>query len=203
MLKKTVTYEDFNGNQVTEDFYFHLSKAELMEMELSEEGGFANSLKKIVADADGKNIVETFKWIILQSYGEKSDDGRRFIKSDELRKEFEQHVAFSEMFIEFATDAKAAAEFIRGVVPAGLEQDDAAIEKQIAEMQVSQAVETTPAPALEAQQETELSIGDYSREDLLAMPQEEFQRLAGTDPKSMPREVLEVAMQRKSQKKEA
>ena len=120
MLKKTITFEDFNGKTITEDFYFHLSKSELVELEMSEKDGLAETLKQIVVTNDGRRIIDAFKSIILAAYGIKSDDGRRFIKSEHLREEFAQTEAYSVLFIELATDAGAAAAFVNGVVPASL-----------------------------------------------------------------------------------
>lgn len=117
MLKKTINYTDYDGNQRTEDFYFNLSKAEVAEMEMSTEGGLTKALEKIVAAQDGKRIIETFKELILKSYGEKSPDGKRFIKSQELREAFAQTEAFSDLFMELATDAEAAAAFVNGIIP--------------------------------------------------------------------------------------
>lgn len=117
MYKKTITYTDYDGNERTEDFYFNLSKAEVMEMELGTEGGMKNFLEKIVQEKDSKKIVEAFKDIILRSYGEKSADGRRFMKSKEISDMFSNTEAYSELFMQLATDAKAASEFVNGVVP--------------------------------------------------------------------------------------
>ena len=117
MLKKTMTYTDYNGNERTEDFYFNLSKAELAEMELSTDGGVEQSIRKIVNAKDNKKIVEEFKKLILKSYGEKSDDGKRFIKSKELSEAFSQTEAYSDLFMELATDADAAADFVNGIIP--------------------------------------------------------------------------------------
>lgn len=117
MLRKTITYTDYDGNNRTEDFYFNLTKAELAEMELSEYGGLANMLKRIIDEKDNKRIVEMFKNIILNSYGEKSQDGRRFIKNEELRDAFSQTEAYSELFMELASDADAATMFVNGVIP--------------------------------------------------------------------------------------
>lgn len=118
MFKKTITYTDYNGVERTEDFYFNLTRAEVTEMELSTTGGLTTMIEKIVAEQDSKAIVETFKKIILASYGEKSADGRRFIKNDEVRDSFAQTEAYSDLFMELASDADAAAEFINGVAPA-------------------------------------------------------------------------------------
>lgn len=123
MLKKTITYTDYNGVERTEDFYFNLTKAELMEMELSAAGGLAEKLRRIVNSKDNAIIVNTFKEIILNAYGEKSDDGRRFIKSKEIRDAFSQTEAYSELFIELSTDADAAEMFINKVVPSDLEKE--------------------------------------------------------------------------------
>lgn len=117
MLKKTITYIDYDGNERTEDFYFNLSKAELVEMDASTTGGLAKMITKIVAEQDSKRIIEYFKNLVLKSYGEKSPDGRRFIKSAELSDAFSQTEAYSEIFMELATDAEAAAKFVNGIVP--------------------------------------------------------------------------------------
>ena len=120
MIKKTVTYDDYNGFSRTEDFYFNLTMAEVMEMQLSTVGGLDTMLKKLVATNDMPSIIKVFKELVLKAYGEKSPDGRRFIKNDELRAEFEQTEAYSIIFMELATDDKAAAEFINGIVPKDL-----------------------------------------------------------------------------------
>lgn len=120
MLKKTVTYVDYNGVERTEDFYFNLSKAEVAEMEMSVEGGYSKMLEEIVKSNDNVRIVELFKRILLQSYGEKSADGKRFVKSKELSEAFSQTEAYSEIFMELALDEKAAADFINGIMPANL-----------------------------------------------------------------------------------
>ena len=117
MLKKTITYTDYDGNERTEDFYFNLTKAEVMEMELGTTGGMKKMLEKIVSEQDSKRIIESFKDIILRSYGEKSPDGRRFIKNDEIRNSFAQTEAYSILFMELATDSGAAADFVNGIVP--------------------------------------------------------------------------------------
>ena len=117
MLKKTFTYTDYNGVERTEDHYFNLSKAELMEMELSTTGGLAEMINKIVAAQDAPAIVKVFKDLVLKAYGQKSADGRRFIKSKELSDEFSQTEAYSQLFMELATDSDAAAKFVNGIVP--------------------------------------------------------------------------------------
>lgn len=122
MLKKTITYTDYNGVERKEDFYFNLTKAELMEMELMEAGGMAEMIKKIVDTKDVPSIIKVFKKLVLKAYGEKSADGKRFIKNDELTEAFSQTEAYSELFMELATDADAAAAFVNGIVPVDPEE---------------------------------------------------------------------------------
>ena len=117
MLKKTITYKDFDDTERTEDFYFNLTKAEVLEMEMGTTGGLAKMLEKIVREQDNKRIVETFKEIVLKAYGEKSPDGKRFIKSPALSEEFAQTGAYSDLFMELATNAEAASAFINGIIP--------------------------------------------------------------------------------------
>jgi hypothetical protein len=120
MLKKTVTYVDYNGVERTEDFYFNLSKAEVTEMELSVRGGLSAMLEELVKSGDNARIVEIFKDLVLRSYGEKSADGKRFVKSKELSEAFSQTEAYSEIFMELALDEKAAAAFVNGILPSHL-----------------------------------------------------------------------------------
>jgi len=127
VLKKTITYTDFNGEETSEDFLFHLSKAELVELEMSHEGGFVASMQKVVEAEDNKTIIEEFKKIILQSYGKKSLDGKRFIKNQTLRDEFESSEAYSTLFMELVTDTDAAIEFMNGIIPGDLVPQEAVI----------------------------------------------------------------------------
>jgi hypothetical protein len=128
VLKKSITYDDYNGGTFTEDFYFNLSKAELVELELSHKGGLSDSLKRIVASEDGAEIIREFKSIILKSYGKRSEDGRRFIKNQQLRDEFESTEAYSVLFIELVTDADAATAFVSGIMPQGLVDESSQLE---------------------------------------------------------------------------
>lgn len=123
MLKKTITYTDYNGLERTEDHYFNLSKAEILEMEMGTAGGFVEMVQKIVAAKDAPAIISIFKDLILKAYGEKSLDGKRFIKSKELSEAFAQTEAYSQLFMELAFDDGAAAAFINGVVPADLSKE--------------------------------------------------------------------------------
>lgn len=117
MLKKTITYIDYNGTERTEDFYFNLSKAEAMEMEMGTTGGMTETINRIIAAQDSPSIIKIFKDFILKAYGEKSLDGKRFIKSKEISEAFSQTEAYSQLFMELATNADAAAAFINGIVP--------------------------------------------------------------------------------------
>lgn len=132
MLKKTITYQDFNNDSVTEDFYFHMSKAELVELELSYQGGLTEQLKRIMDAQDGQAIIAEFKKIILGSYGQRSPDGKRFIKTQTLREEFESTEAYSTLFMELVTDAQKAAEFVQGIIPADLAEEAAKVAGPVA-----------------------------------------------------------------------
>lgn len=117
MLKKTITYTDYDGNERTEDFRFNLTEAEIAEMEMSAQGGMERMINKIVAARDSEKLVKLFKEIILKAYGEISDDGRRFIKSKDLSDAFAQTEAYSILFMELATDHEAATAFVNGIMP--------------------------------------------------------------------------------------
>lgn len=124
MLKKTIKYNDYDGNEREEDFYFNLDEAELMEMELTTNGGLAAKIERIVKEQDNAKIIQIFKDIIIKSYGKKSEDGRRFIKNDEIREEFTQTRAYSVLFMELSSDADAATKFIEGIIPGNIDMND-------------------------------------------------------------------------------
>ena len=126
MLKKIITYTDYNGVERTEPFYFNLSKAELMEMELGVTGGMTEMLDKIIAAKDAPSLMKTFKEMIMKSYGIKSDDGKRLIKSEELSIAFTQTEGYSVLFMELITDDKAAADFVNGIIPNEIQTEVAA-----------------------------------------------------------------------------
>lgn len=120
MIKKTVNYVDFNGDAQVEDIYFNLSKAEITEMELEQEGGLSTHIQKITEAKSNKELIALFKNILIKSVGRRSEDGKRFIKNDSIREEFMSSEAYSVLFMELAFDDKAAVEFMNGVIPAGL-----------------------------------------------------------------------------------
>lgn len=118
MIKKTVTYTDYNGVERKEDFYFNLTKAEVMKLQLGTVGGLSAMLQKIIDTNDVPTLMNIFEDLVLKAYGVKSDDGRRFIKNDEVRAAFAETEAYSQIYMELAFDAKAAAEFVNGIIPA-------------------------------------------------------------------------------------
>ncbi len=126
MLKKTIKYHDYNGVEREDAFFFNLSKAEITEMELSVNGGLAEQIQGVVNAKDTPSIIKIFKKLILQSYGEKSADGKRFRKLDDngvaLSIAFSETEAYSKLFMELATDDNAAAEFVNGIIPANLDK---------------------------------------------------------------------------------
>lgn len=132
MIKKTVTYEDYNGVERTEDFYFNLNKAEIMKMEMGTTGGLAEMIQRVVDAKDTPAIIKIFEDLVLKAYGKKSIDGKRFEKSDEIAAEFAQSAAYPHIFMELATDADAASKFVNGIVPADM----------------SKQLEAMPAPAI-------------------------------------------------------
>ena len=122
MVVKKIKYTDFNGVEREEEFMFNLTEAEITEMELTTDGGLSDSIKKIISAQDTPQIIETFKMLLLKSYGQKSADGRRFIKSEELSKEFTQTNAYSQLFMELAYDDNAAIAFINGIIPESMRE---------------------------------------------------------------------------------
>lgn len=118
MYTRTITYEDWNGVKRTEDFRFNFTKAELMEMQYEQEGGMREYLQKIIDSKNQKEIMKLFKDLVLKAYGEKSDDGKHFLKSDEIREKFAATPVYSQIFMELSTNADIAAEFVNGVMPA-------------------------------------------------------------------------------------
>lgn len=117
MLKKTITYTDYNGNERTEDHYFNLTKAEVVEMEMGINGGYTEMINRIISAQDAPTIMKTFKEFISKSYGIKSLDGIRFEKSEEISNAFMQTEAYSVLFMELCTNAGAAAEFVNAIIP--------------------------------------------------------------------------------------
>lgn len=141
MLKRPITYEDFNGETHTEDFYFNLTKTELYEMETEIEGGLVETMNKIIEEKNNHQLIKLFQRIILRAYGQKSEDGKRFIKNEQLAEEFSQTAAYDQLFIELGSNADAGAEFIIGIVPKDIGREG---EKQMKELE-----KLSPPPANE------------------------------------------------------
>jgi hypothetical protein len=191
MLKKTITYKDLDGNDVTEDFYFNLNKAEIAEMEMMEAGGLSTKLRRIVETNDQREIMIAFKSIIMQTIGRRSEDGRRFEKSERITNDFMQTDAYSVLFFELLTNPVSVVDFIKGVVPADIANN---LPGDLGKNQPS-APEVTEGSA------TTKKIEEYTEEELRAMPYEEFEKLVSYDVGSLPKSVLVIALQRRSEGK--
>lgn len=131
MIKKQITYTDYDGNERTESFWFALNQAELLEMNLEKNGGLSNMITRITETNDYAELSRILKDLIRRSYGVKSDDGKRFIKSQAMTEEFIQSEAYSEMFTELVTDANATSEFIQGIIPQKLAAQVVAEQKKL------------------------------------------------------------------------
>ena len=157
MLKKTITYEDFNGAVRTEDFYFNFSRNEVIRMEVREREGFAKMLVDVVNSDDREKIYSTFENFVLMAYGEKSPDGRQFMKSQEIRDRFAHTNAFDELVVEMFRDANFAAEFVNGVMPKNL---DSLISEDAKQADPSKEATVTELPT---------KPQDMTKEELLQM----------------------------------
>ena len=122
MLKKTVTYTDYNGVERTEAFYFHYNEAEILDMEMSTEGGFAERIQKIIDAKDQISLMQVIKKFVIDAYVVKSEDGKRFIKNDAVRTEFLESPAYSQIWMELVMDDEIAADFINNVIPSGIKE---------------------------------------------------------------------------------
>ena len=120
MLKKTVTYTDYNGIERTEVFYFHYTEAEILDMEMSTEGGFAERIQKIIDAKDQVSLMKLIKKFVIDAYGIKSEDGKRFIKNDKVKTEFLESPAYSKIWMELVMDDEVAADFVNNVIPSDM-----------------------------------------------------------------------------------
>lgn len=185
MLKKTIKYTNpFTDEEVEEDFYFNISKAELVEMEMSTTGGLSDYLKRIVASEDTRKIMAEFKKIILTAYGKRSDDGRNFIKNQTLRDEFESSEAYSAFFMELITDnsEERMAAFVNGIIPKGLSEDVAALiaseSADISEQEERTQLEAVPnEPDADTPEDEKPEPVIVTKADLEKMSQEELANL--------------------------
>lgn len=126
MIKQDITYTNFEGEQETETLYFHLNKVELMEMQVSEKRGLAQYITDIQKAENNKEIFRLFKEIVLRAYGERSEDGKKFIKNERLREEFEGSLTYEELMVKLVTEADFAVKFVNGIMPAGMADQIAA-----------------------------------------------------------------------------
>lgn len=149
MLRKTIKYQNLDGDELTEDFYFHLTKAELIKLEVSETGGLQKKLQLVVKSQDPKQIIETFEGVIRSSFGVRTEDGR-FVKRPEDWEEFVSSEAYSELFMELVTDAAYAAEFIKGIMPTDMAS------KLVETIDTGTEVKELPQPMLDQEIEAEL-----------------------------------------------
>ena len=123
MLKKTITYTDYNGNQRTEDFWFNLNKSELIELGLSKNGGLGAMLQRIIKEQNGPEIIKVLKEILFKAYGEKSDDGKYFRKSEEISKNFSETEAYNELFMDIFSDPEKSIAFFKGILPQDIQAE--------------------------------------------------------------------------------
>lgn len=130
MFKTTIEYTNYNGENAKEDCYFNFSKADLLEMQWSDDEGLDKILEKIVKESRPSVLMPVFKEMVLKSYGIKSEDGRRFIKSDKLSEEFSQTPAFSELLVRLCTDADFSADFVNNIIPKNIENESNVGEKK-------------------------------------------------------------------------
>lgn len=186
MIKKTITYKDLDGNSITEDFYFALSKAEIAEMELRQGGGMEQYLTAIVASGNGGMIMSAFKEFVVKSYGRRSENMRSFLKSDEITMEFLGTDAYSQLFMELVTDAKAGAEFVAGIMPVPIPEGA-----------------TPVSGSLELPEAKPKEWNEYTRDELLNMPAHEFDALVkAISGNNIPKTLLMVSMARMTKKAE-
>jgi hypothetical protein len=143
VLKRDITYENFDGEEVTETFYFNLTKTELLEMQIEYHGGMEELITRIIKEEAVKEIFELFKKIVLASYGIRSEDGKRFIKSNQIREEFQQTAAYDALIVELATNDQSASDFIIAVVPRAMAEE---IQKQ-GSIDVPLPLENVPPPS--------------------------------------------------------
>ena len=127
MFKKTVTYKDYNNVERTETFHFHFSEAEILDMEMSVEGGFAERIQKIIDANEQTKLMQVIKQFVIDAYGVKSEDGKRFIKNETVKAEFLESPAYSKIWMELVTNDRMAADFINEVIPADMKEQLAGI----------------------------------------------------------------------------
>lgn len=131
MLKKEITYTDYNGTKRTEDFYFNLSRPELLRMEMTTESSLEEKLKAMVKEKNKVKLYEYFEWLVLKSYGEKSEDGKHFHKSEALSKAFSETEAYAELLMELCSGEDKVLDFVNGIMPTPVPKE---VQKQALDM---------------------------------------------------------------------
>jgi len=204
MIQETIKYHDLEGNPCEDTFYFHMSKAELAAVTQTE-GDFAAYLRKIVATDDAKKILDEFKKIIEMTVGQKSDDGKRFIKNDEIRSKFMDSDAYSEFFMKLLTDADYASRFVNGIMPADL-QEQLASTTEVAEARKvvlnADIKELNALPEEDVDDEKDpADPASYTRQELLDMDDDFFNAIVGPVKPGMNKTLLSIALQRRNRSK--
>jgi hypothetical protein len=206
MIKQVITYEDFAGNQRTEEFYFHLAKHELVKMSVEKSGGLASLLREISSTQDHEDLLTAFELIVAKAYGLRTEDNKSFLKKPEYSQAFLGSNAWDVLFMTFMTDAKAAAEFTNGLIPPNLlkEVEEMAEKKRQeknegAQEEANRPRSTNVISGTVVSGTVETKPEEYSEEALLSMPQDEFDRIIGTDINKMSAEHFRIAFRRKNQ----
>lgn len=200
MLKRSISFHDLDGDLRTQDFYFNLTMPEVTELEVEMPGGMSNYWISMVARKDAKNMLKSFKDLISMAYGERGDDGVTFLKEDPitgrpLGRRFLQTDAYTTLFLELLGPQASSSdfvEFLKAVLPQEL------VQNMPEDMDDIKLPTPEQAPALTAQQMADRTVDQYSREELLALSDEEFDKLAGTDPQQWSRSVMQTAFQRRN-----
>lgn len=198
MIKQTITYKDFTGASNTEDFYFHLDKADLLEMQAERKGGMKEYMQDIINSDDKLEILRIFRMFIMKSVGRLSEDGRRLKRDQDVRDEFEQTSAYQEFLFFLANNGAEAARFLDNLMPEDLMTQVREELGETADLMLPPDTSTNDAE-LREQPEVVKEWHDYSREELLEMPAEQFNPMFDAVKVPKPRMLLNVAMQRKQQ----
>lgn len=200
MLKKTIKYKNYDEEDVVGDFWFHLTKAELLELKLIKGEGFDVYLAKLAETQDMAEILPLFKEIISLTVGERDEENKRFVKSKEFTDNFMYSEAYSELFLEFMTDTQAFITFINGVMPKDLAE---MVDFSTGQLKVPNSADTTASPrqvqVIELPKEVDRTYEQYTEEELMAMPMAQFDKLTTGDPRKMTKEQLQMAYRRATQ----
>lgn len=179
MLKKTITYTDLDGNEVTDDFYFHISKSELVKLQVSAGEGFRDYLMNVVKSGDGGKIIEEFEQILRLAYGVRSEDGKSFLKPQGAFEAFQGTDAYDQLFMQLVTDAKASAEFVNGIVPSELAVEVAKANALTGDKPQEEQEDKRPAWERENRDPTRDELLNMSTEEMAAAMRRRVQNTAG------------------------